>query len=348
MAPVICALRAQPWADVRVVATAQHRQLADAVFRFFDIVPDVDLNLMQPDQTLNALFGRLMLAFNDVFPAETPDMVLAQGDTAGVFAAALAAFHLHIPFAHIEAGLRTHDLRRPFPEELYRQLTAKLTRLHFAPTAQARQNLLAEGVSDADIFVTGNTVIDALLYASTHAQVPEFLRNETRRIVLITAHRRENFGDPIENVCWAVRTLAQRHDDVVFVWPVHPNPNIKHMVETQLGRIPGVILCPPLEYGEFSALLRAAYLVLTDSGGVQEEAPSVNTPVLVLRNETDRPEALTTGAVRLVGCDPLLIVSTVETLLVDSQAYAAMTPGGWPYGDGTAAQSIVQTLESRL
>ncbi|WP_353234657.1 UDP-N-acetylglucosamine 2-epimerase (non-hydrolyzing) [Diaphorobacter ruginosibacter] len=344
MAPVILALRKEPWADVRVLATAQHRHMLDQVNQFFGIEPDIDLDIMRPNQALTELTARLLLRIDEVLDAEQPDVVLVQGDTTTVMSVALACFYRRIPIGHVEAGLRTWDIQNPFPEEANRVITGKLARWHFAPTEGSRQNLLRDGTRDSDIVVTGNTVIDALLMSASKDLEIGIELDPARRLVLVTSHRRENFGEPFRNICRALRTLAQDNPDVQFLYPVHPNPNVKDVAHEFLDQLPNVVLCAPLDYAPFIAAMKRAHLILTDSGGVQEEAPALGKPVLVLRSETERPEAVEQGVVRLVGPHYELIVSEAQRLLDDEAAYRSMARGISPYGDGKAAQRIVETL----
>jgi UDP-N-acetylglucosamine 2-epimerase (non-hydrolysing) len=348
MAPVILALRRESWARVRVIATAQHREMLDGALALFGIEPDIDLGVMRPNQSLTDLAARLLEGLGPTIASEAPAALLAQGDTTTVLAAALAAFYHRVPFCHVEAGLRTGHLDNPFPEEMNRVLASRLGSLHFAPTESARGALLAEGVPDRDIFVTGNTVIDALL--SISATEPDHGLNlpDSARVVLMTAHRRENFGTPLAGIFSAVRTLAARHPDLHFVYPVHPNPNVSEAARSMLSGLANIILCPPLDYGRMVALMRQAWLILTDSGGLQEEAPALAKPVLVLRDETERPEAIAAGVAKLVGTNPARIVSEVEHLLQDETAYRSMATGGSPYGDGQAAQHIAEILFQRF
>ena len=343
MAPVILALKHLPWADVRVLATAQHRQILDQVLQVFGIAPDIDLDMMQPNQDLTALTARMLVALGDVLKAEKPDVVLAQGDTTTVMVAALASFYQNVPFGHVEAGLRTGDMRRPFPEEMNRVLAGHMARWHFAPTASARDNLLREGIDAASVHVTGNTVIDAL--HTMASRTPAAQVTPGRRLVLVTAHRRESFGEPLVQVCTAIRTLVERNADLEVLYPVHPNPNVRATVDELLGRHPRIQLVEPLDYQPFVAAMKAAYLILTDSGGVQEEAPALGKPVLVLREETERPEAVEAGVVELVGTDAQFIIDTAQRLLDDPVAYKAMAKGVSPYGDGLASQRIVDVLQ---
>jgi UDP-N-acetylglucosamine 2-epimerase (non-hydrolysing) len=344
MAPVIRALRSGSWAEVRVLATAQHRQMLDQVLEAFAIVPDVDLDIMAPNQTLPELTSRLLSRLDEVFARERPDAVLIQGDTTTVMTAAMAAFYRHIAVGHVEAGLRTGDLQNPFPEEMNRIVAGRLSRWHFAPTAGARDNLLREGFDPASVHVTGNTVIDALLEV-VQREVPLPVEvPEGRRMLLVTAHRRENFGAPFREVCEAVRDIADRHADVHVVYPVHPNPNVSGPAHEILSGHARIVLCPPLDYLPFVAAMKRAHLILTDSGGVQEEAPALGKPVLVMRQETERPEAVEAGVVKLVGPVREAIVAEASRLLDDPEAYARMARGVSPYGDGRAAGRIVDIL----
>jgi UDP-N-acetylglucosamine 2-epimerase (non-hydrolysing) len=348
MAPVILALKKYSDFDVRVLATAQHRHLLDQVMTVFDIEPDIDLNIMRPNQALTTLTARLLLDLDDVLLAEKPDAVLAQGDTTTVMTVALACFYHKIPFGHVEAGLRTWDMQNPFPEEMNRVIAGRLAKWHFAPTESSRQNLLREGVADADILVTGNTVIDALLsVVNRNVELPVEL-DQNKRLILVTAHRRENFGEPFERVCRALLTLLERNPDVQVLYPVHPNPNVHETAYRLLGKHPRVVLCDPLDYLPFVAAMKRAYLILSDSGGVQEEAPALGKPVLVLRHETERPEAVQEGVVKLVGTDFDVIVSEAQRLLDDESAYRAMARGISPYGDGHSAERIVETLRAHF
>ncbi len=344
MAPVVQALRREPWADVRVLATAQHREMLDQVLRLFAIDPDVDLDLMRPDQSLPELTARLITALDHTLASESPDIVLAQGDTTTVMAASLACFYRRVPFGHVEAGLRTWDYDNPFPEEMNRVVAGRLARWHFAPTQGARANLLREGTPDERIFVTGNTVIDALLQVAVQEIPLGVDLDPTRRLVLVTAHRRESFGAPFEDLCRAIRAIADRNPDVEVLYPVHPNPHVRRTVGRVLGDHPRIRLTEPLDYGPFVMAMKRAYLVLTDSGGVQEEAPALARPVLVMRVETERPEAVQAGVVRLVGTDFTAITTEAQRLLDDPDAYRAMARGISPYGDGQAAGRIVAAL----
>lgn len=348
MAPVILALKKEPWANVRVLATAQHRHMLDQVNEFFGIDPDIDLNIMRPNQALTTLTARLLLELDDVLQAERPDAVLVQGDTTTVMTVALACFYHRIPIGHVEAGLRTWDMQNPFPEEANRVIAGKLARWHFAPTEGSRQNLLKEGVPDSEIIVTGNTVIDALLMTASKDLELAVPLDPTKRLVLVTSHRRENFGEPFRNICRALRTLAENNPEVQFLYPVHPNPNVKDVAHEFLAGLQNFTLCEPLDYAPFIAAMKRAYLILTDSGGVQEEAPALGKPVLVLRDETERPEAVEQGVVKLVGPNYDRIVEEAQRLLDDETAYKAMARGVSPYGDGHAAERIVKTLREHF
>lgn len=348
MAPVIQALKRQPWTNVCIVATAQHRELLDEALELFDIVPDIDLGVMRPGQQLADLTSRLITALDEVMASEQPAAVIAQGDTTSVMAAALAAFYRRIPFCHVEAGLRTGDMSNPFPEEMNRVIAGRLAALHFAPTVRARAALLQEGVNEQSVFLTGNTGIDALL-AVAEKGVQHGLDLPTgKHIVLLTAHRRENFGPPLASIFSAVRDLAQRHSELHFVYPVHPNPNVTKPAHEILGGTKGVTLCPSLDYSRLVALMKESWLVLTDSGGLQEEGPALAKPVLVLREETERPEAVEAGVAQLVGHDHDQIVSAVEALLSNKVAYLRMACGASPYGDGQAAGRIVSILAKKF
>jgi UDP-N-acetylglucosamine 2-epimerase (non-hydrolysing) len=348
MAPVITALASEPWANCRVIATAQHRAMLDQVLEVFNIQPDRDLDIMRPNQDLAGLTARLLLDLSEALRQEAPDVVLAQGDTTTVLTVALACFYLNIPFGHVEAGLRTGDLRNPFPEEMNRIVSGRLARWHFAPTQSAKENLLREGISPDHIQVTGNTVIDALLsVAGTRRDVGVEL-DPDKRLILVTAHRRENFGPPFLEICRAIRYLADANEDVQFLYPVHPNPNVLLVARKELGGHPRIVLCEPLDYLPFVGAMQRAYLLLTDSGGVQEEAPALGKPVLVMRRETERPEAVDAGVVRLVGPDFANIVRECQRLLDDAEAYSAMAKGVSPYGDGKAAGRIVATLRAHF
>jgi UDP-N-acetylglucosamine 2-epimerase (non-hydrolysing) len=345
VAPVILAMRKVPAFEVRVIATAQHREMLDQVLDVFGIVPDVDLNIMQPDQTLAGLTSRLLSQLDVVLEKEGPQVVVAQGDTTTVMVTALACFYRRIPFCHIEAGLRSNDLQNPFPEELNRIVASRLATLHFAPTEIARQNLLREHVSQEKILVTGNTVIDALLAATAKdISLAEYGLDSKRRLILVTAHRRENFGAPMREIFSAMREIVDMHPDVEILYPVHPNPNVAAPANEILSGHPRIRLIAPMPYGKFCAAMKKSYLVLTDSGGVQEEAPALGKPVLVLRDVTERPEAVDAGVTKLVGTKKSRITDEVTALLTNGRAYEAMARGVSPYGDGHAAERITKAL----
>ena len=346
MAPVIQALAQDRAFSSRVLATAQHRHLLDQVLAIFGIQPDLDLDIMRPNQDLTALTARLLLALDEALAREAPDLVLIQGDTTTVVTAALGCFYRRIPFGHVEAGLRTGDLAIPFPEEMNRLVSGRLARWHFVPTESARQNLLREGIDPAAIHVTGNIVIDALLSVSGRRPEIGIPLDPAKRLILVTAHRRENFGAPFREICMALLQLAQANPDIHILYPVHPNPNIQGPARELLGGHPAITLCPPLDYLPFVGAMQQAYLILSDSGGVQEEAPALAKPVLVLRNETERPEAIEAGVCKLVGPNCARIVGEAQRLLDDPAAYRAMARGVSPYGDGHAAPRIIEVLKS--
>lgn len=348
MAPLVLALKQTAWANVRLLATAQHRQMLDQVLEVFGIAPDVDLDIMRPNQTLPELTARLLAQLDSVLDREQPDAVLVQGDTTTVMTVALAAFYRRIPVGHVEAGLRTGDLGNPFPEEMNRIIAGRLSRWHFAPTQSSRANLLREGFAGRDIHVTGNTVIDALMNVAARDLPSPIDLPQGRRLVLVTAHRRENFGEPFQAILGAIRELADRYPDIHILYPVHPNPNVLAPARAALSGHPRITLCEPLNYLPFVAAMKQAYLILTDSGGVQEEAPALGKPVLVMRRETERPEAVEQGVVKLVGPDREAIVREAGRLLSDTTAYAAMAKGVSPYGDGKAAARIVAILKRDL
>jgi UDP-N-acetylglucosamine 2-epimerase (non-hydrolysing) len=344
MAPVIQVLRVQPWCEVHVLATAQHREMLDQILETFAIVPDIDLDLMTANQALSPLAARLLSALDAALARDRPDIVLGQGDTTTVLCTAIACFHRRIPFGHVEAGLRTHDLNTPFPEEMNRVVADRLATFHFAPTERARRHLIDEGIPCESIHVTGNTVIDALLTVAARDGQERVDIASDRRLILVTAHRRENFGMPLAELCDALAAIATRRPDVQILYAVHLNPNVHDVVHARLQAHPGITLCPPLTYTAFVAALKRCYLVLTDSGGVQEEAPALAKPVLVLRDETERPEAVEAGVVKVIGMHAHRIVAETIRLLDDPGAYAGMAKGVSPYGDGRAAQRIADVL----
>jgi UDP-N-acetylglucosamine 2-epimerase (non-hydrolysing) len=354
MAPLVARLRNEPGIDCMVCVTGQHREMLDQVLRLFSIHPDFDLNIMKPGQDLYDVTASILHGMRDVLKQSKPDMVLVHGDTTTTLASTLAAFYQRVPVAHVEAGLRTGNLLSPWPEEANRKLTGVMASLHFAPTERARQNLLAEGVCDDAIVVTGNTVIDALLQVKGRLAENEALRSEAlhalpaldadRRLILVTGHRRESFGGGFERICTALSRLAHAYPDVDIVYPVHLNPSVREPVNRLLTGIANVHLIEPLDYLPFVALMDRAHLILTDSGGVQEEAPSLGKPVLVMRDTTERQEAIDAGVVRLVGTDAERIADGVATLLDDKAAYASMSTGESPYGDGEACARIARAV----
>ena len=349
LAPVIRALRQAPEFEVRIVVTGQHREMLDQVLRVFELVPDSDLDLMRPGQSLTHITCGALSGLDGLLERDRPDVVLVQGDTTTTFAAALAAFYHRIPVGHVEAGLRTDDPYRPFPEEINRRLTSVLARWHYAPTARAARRLIQEGVEPERVWLTGNTVIDALLHVAArggpvrHPLVRHHLE-QGRRLLLVTTHRRESWGEPHRAVYRALKELIGAFDDVVGVVSVHPNPAVRQVATEELDGVERVVLMEPPDYLAFVPLLQAATLVLTDSGGLQEEAPALGKPVLVLRDVTERPEGVEAGCARLVGTDRARIVEEASRLLSDPEAYRAMALAVNPYGDGRAAERIVQAL----
>lgn len=370
MAPLVKTLQKQ--ADVFetiVCVTGQHRQMLDQVLNLFDIHPDYDLNIMKPGQDLYDLTSRILLGMRDVFEKVSPDIVLVHGDTTTSITAALAAFYKQIPVGHVEAGLRTYDIYSPWPEEINRQLTSRISVYNFAPTELSRQHLVNEGISNERIWITGNTVIDALQYVSVKLDsdselqytiahsldelgVPLSLQQawqqKERRFVLITGHRRENFGDGFLHICEAIKVLAGKYENVDFVYPVHLNPNVQKPVNDLLQNIANIYLIKPLDYLPFVYLMKHTHFILTDSGGVQEEAPGLGKPVLVMRNTTERPEAVKAGTVKLVGTDVETIIQTASQLLDNTSMYQQMSEANNPYGDGLSCQRIVSVLASNL
>ena len=349
LCPVLLNLRQSGQFDVRVCVTAQHRAMLDQVLAAFGVTPDYDLDLMQPGQTLAQITARILAALEPVIQAEQPDMLLVQGDTTTTLAGALAAFYHHVPVAHVEAGLRTGDLAQPFPEEMNRVVTTRLAALHFAPTETAKKNLLAEGIDSQRIFVTGNSGIDAVLYVRDalaagrlHAD-PWRQLDAAKKLIVVTAHRRESFGEGFGHICSALARLARR-EDVQLVYPVHRNPNVMDPVYRQLDGLANVFLLEPLDYIPFVDLMRRAYLLITDSGGIQEEGPSLGKPILVMREKTERPEAVEAGTVKLVGTDADRIVQEAERLLDDGGEYGRMSRIHNPYGDGRASDRIRQAI----
>jgi UDP-N-acetylglucosamine 2-epimerase (non-hydrolysing) len=355
MAPLVKVLQADPFFDVLVCVTGQHRQMLDQVLELFEITPDFDLAIMKSNQDLTDITVAILQNLKKVLIDNKPNMVLVHGDTATTFATSLAAYYQQIPVGHIEAGLRTGNLYSPWPEEANRKLTGVLTQLHFAPTEMSAQNLLNEGVSANNISVTGNTVIDALLdvvnklnteSALTNKIVEQFtFLDKTKKLILVTGHRRESFGDGFERICQALVDTASAHPDCQIVYPVHLNPKVQEPVNRILGKVSNIHLIAPLDYLPFVYLMNASYIILTDSGGVQEEAPSLGKPVLVMRDNTERPEAVSSGTVKLVGTNVEIIKAALSELLTDQVAYNKMSIAHNPYGDGKACERILQTLK---
>ena len=350
MAPVVLELQKYPEQIQPIVTvTAQHREMLDQVLQLFRIQPDYDLDIMSPSQTLFDITSRALTGLNEVLAEARPDLVLVHGDTTTTFVGALAAFYHQIPVGHVEAGLRTGDKYSPYPEEMNRKLAGVLTDLHFAPTATARQNLLKENVDSGSVFVTGNTVIDALLatvkrefrFADELLTSLDFVG---RRVILVTTHRRENLGEPMRHVYQALKRIVTEFSDVEVVFPVHRNPKVREVVESVLGHLPRVHLTDPLDYEPFVNLMARSTLILTDSGGIQEEAPSLGKPVLVLRDTTERPEAIEAGTVRLIGTAEETVYAETKALLSNPAQYRAMSEATNPYGDGKASRRIVQTI----
>lgn len=354
LAPVIIELRNYPNIQSRICVTAQHRQMLDQVLKLFNIVPDIDLDLMRSEQSLADLTAHVITEVDNVLKEEKPDVVLVQGDTTTVAFAAMAAFYRQIPVGHVEAGLRSGNLSSPFPEEMNRRLATLISKYHFAPTETAFQALLNEGITKEKIFATGNPVIDAL-HMILQKPVPDGAidllskagvneKHNAPKLILVTAHRRENFGSRFESICQGIRSVAKRNKNVVIIYPVHLNPNVQEPVYRILGGIDRIILSEPVEYDVLAHLMKASYLVLTDSGGIQEEAPSLGKPVLVMRTETERPEGVAAGTAKIVGPFEEKIVSETEKLLNDHCAYQEMAKAVNPYGDGKAAKRIVDVL----
>ncbi len=363
MCPLVLELKKYKEFEPVTIVTAQHRQMLDQVLELFEITPDYDLNLMKPNQNLWSLTSDILLETKEIFEKVKPDIVLIHGDTTTAFASALSAFYARIPIGHVEAGLRTFNKDYPFPEEINRVLADSVSDLHFAPTEGSVQNLLnsgiKEGISDGAldsayengrrIYKTGNTVIDALLYTVKKDIDISFIGlNPNLKTILLTSHRRENFGKPLENICDSILELVQKNKDIEIVYPVHLNPNVRNTVFSKLQGVDRVKLIDPLDYAPFCALMKKAHIILTDSGGVQEEAPSLGIPVLVLRDETERPEAVDCGCVKLVGTNKEKIASTVQKLLDDSDFYNSMKMAVNPYGDGLASKRIADIIKGKF
>ena len=348
MAPLIKEFKKYFEFEVKVLVTAQHRQMLDQVLRIFDIKPDYDLNLMKSNQDLYDITSYVLLGLRDILKSYKPDLVFVHGDTTTTFAASLASFYQKIPVAHIEAGLRTYDIYSPYPEEINRQLTSRIANYHFAPTELAKNNLINEGISKERIFVTGNTVIDALF------EILSKIKNEqisidgyeinNRKYILVTGHRRENFGIGFLNICEALKEVAISNPEIDIVYPVHLNPHVQKPVYSILGQIKNIYLIKPLDYISFVYLMSKSYIILTDSGGVQEEAPSLGKPVLVMRNTTERPEAIEAGTVKLVGTNKDSIEIEINKLIRNKEAYTIMSKATNPYGDGKSCERIVKAL----
>ena len=353
MAPVIAKVKEHPdMFEPIVVVTAQHRQMLDQALKPFEIRPDYDLSIMEQDQTLGDIIIRSIRGFEDIIRSERPDMILVQGDTTTTFTGALAAFNHKVPVGHLEAGLRTYKKFNPYPEEMNRKLTTALSDLHFAPTKRALDCLLQEGVPRHNVFLTGNTVIDSLLFA---VKKPFDLKKagvdlpKNKKVVLVTTHRRESFGEPMRNVCSALSAIAKKHaETATVVLPVHRNPRVREVVNEALSQVPGVILIEPMDYIPFVHLMKASYIILSDSGGVQEEAPSLGKPVLVLRDTTERPEAVEAGTVKMVGTDTEAIIGETDKLLSDEGQYQKIAKAVNPYGDGQAAERILFAIMRRF
>lgn len=349
MAPVIYELNRRPWADVKVVATEQHKDLLYQMLNIFKIKPSIKLSLMKENQDLSELTSLAIEKLNRILKQEKPDIVLAQGDTTTVMATAIVSFYNKVPFGHIEAGLRSGDLHNPFPEEFNRIVADRVATFNFAPTERAKENLIKEGVNPETIYVTGNTVIDALFYIlkKNPFDYKDNLVNivNGKKIILVTLHRRESFGKPLREICEALKNVAYTRKDITIIYPVHPNPNVRKTVFEVLSNIPNIYLVEPLDYLKFVNLLKHAYIVITDSGGIQEEAPALGKPVLVVRDRTERIEAVEHGVVKVIGRKKEKIVKEIIDLLDDLKKYKKIAKGYSPYGDGKAAQRIVNIIE---
>ncbi|MGI6720507.1 MAG: non-hydrolyzing UDP-N-acetylglucosamine 2-epimerase [Anaerovoracaceae bacterium] len=351
MAPLVCALEREPGIESVLCVTAQHRSMLDQVLELFELTPEYDLDIMQPGQTISMITSRVLEGLEEVLEKERPDRVLVHGDTSTTFAAALACFYKRIPVGHVEAGLRTYDRYSPFPEEINRVLTGHIADLHFAPTPRNRDNLLREGIAEERIFVTGNTVIDALLQVADRPYTFEeeplvSLDFEKKRVITVTCHRRENQGERMDNIFGAIADIAREFDDVEIVYPVHLNPVVQELARKHLAGMDNVHLIEPLTYLPFVHLMARSHLIITDSGGMQEEAPALSKPVLVVRKETERPEAVEAGTVKLAGVERADIYRLTKELLCDDAVYASMAKAVNPYGDGHACSRIVEILKS--
>lgn len=348
MAPLAIELKSHPQFDVKICVTAQHRQMLDQVLSIFHIKPDFDLDIMKPSQSLSYITTGVIEGMERVLSEYRPDIILVHGDTTTTFSAALSAFYAQIPVGHVEAGLRTYDIYSPFPEEMNRRLTSQISSLHFAPTKANRDNLNKENIKD-NVFITGNTVIDSIKltvkgqYCFTSPSLAP-LKDCKKRIILVTAHRRENLGRPLENICTAIKRIAQTYTDVMVVYPVHLNPAVQNTARSILGGLPNILLCEPLDVADMHNLMARSYLVLTDSGGLQEEAPALGKPVLVMRTETERPEAVEAGTVKIAGVEEDTIFDMASRLLDDTDAYIKMSRAVNPYGDGSASKRIANAI----
>lgn len=357
MAPLVLALKKDPFFETQVCVTAQHREMLDLVLNLFEIVPDYDLNIMKPGQSLNEITSNILCNLQEVIKSAQPDCLLVHGDTTTTLSASLAAYYEKVAIGHVEAGLRTGDLYSPWPEEANRKLTGSLARFHFSPTKTSRENLLAENTNASHITVTGNTVIDALFWVTKHIQKNGDLQkqwcidypfiNNDKKLILVTGHRRESFGKGFENICTALAQLAKENVDVEIVYPVHLNPNVQEPVNRLLSGLSNIHLIPPQDYLPFTYLMMKSHFILTDSGGIQEEAPSLGKPVLVMRDTTERPEAVDAGTVVLVGTRKDKIVETASTLLNNKAEYNRMSQAHNPYGDGKACDRIIGFLKQQ-
>ena len=352
MAPLVKKLKETDGIESVLCVTAQHREMLDQVLELFDLVPDYDLNIMKPNQTISMITTNVLLGLDEIFEKEKPDIVLVHGDTTTTFAAALSAFYHQASVGHVEAGLRTYDKYSPFPEEINRVLTGHIADIHFAPTERNKENLLREGIGEEKIFITGNTVIDALLEVAgkPYEFEDETLKNldfENKRVITVTCHRRENLGENMENIFGAIRQIGDEFDDVEIVYPVHMNPKVREIAGRILDGADNIHLIEPLQYQPFVNLQAKSYLIITDSGGMQEEAPSLGKPVLVVRKETERPEAVAAGTVKLAGVDRDTIYKMTKELLTDRAAYDKMAHAANPYGDGHACEKIIEILRNR-
>lgn len=353
MAPLVKAMNADPDIESVLCVTAQHREMLDQVLSLFELVPDYDLNIMKPNQTINMITANVIMGLEEILKKEQPDMVLVHGDTTTTFATALAAFYNQTKVGHVEAGLRTYDKYSPYPEEMNRVMTGHIADLHFAPTVRNRRNLLNEAIDEGDIYITGNTVIDALLDVTSKPyefedETLKSLDFEGKRVIAVTCHRRENLGENMEHIFGAIRRIADEFDDVEIVYPVHLNPKVRDIAGRILSGAKNVHLIEPLTYQPFSNLMAKSYLIVTDSGGIQEEAPALGKPVLVVRKETERPEAVEAGTVKLAGVEEETIYKMMKTLLTDADAYREMEHAANPYGDGHAVERIIKILKERL